>query len=279
MSLSSSASLPSVARMAPNFNKKQPAAGVTHQQQYSASTSTLNSSDDQSRRGVINMRVTANSNQGHRKYMEDCYKIRFPRDTADANNNNSGSSKTSQTATDSHSDILFSYFGIFDGHGGKEAALYCKERLFWTIVELDDFWSEDDSRILGAIREGFVKCHLDMWNELPNWPKTPSGLPSTSGTTATVLFIKKNRAYVGHVGDSGLVIGYTKQMTTNRQTSLASQWYGKKLTRDHKPEDPVELKRIESLGGAVMSKSGVNRVVWNKPLFGSSASLASTISH
>jgi serine/threonine protein phosphatase PrpC len=48
-------------------------------------------------------------------------------------------------------------------------------------------------------------------------------LPSTSGSTATVLFIKKNKAYVGHVGDSGLVIGYSKYP--------GSQWHGKKLTR------------------------------------------------
>ncbi|CAF0878595.1 unnamed protein product [Brachionus calyciflorus] len=189
----------------------------------------------------LNMRVTANSSQGHRKYMEDCYKIRFQRDTQNP-----------------ESDILFSYFGIFDGHGGKEASQYCKEKLYWKIIEQDEFWSDNDSLILNAIRNGFVQCHLEMWNELPNWNKTPSGLPSTSGTTATILFIKKNKAYCGHVGDSGLVIGYTRDNDS---------WQGKKLTRDHKPEDPIELKRIQNSGGSVMSKSGVNRVVWNRPVF------------
>jgi protein phosphatase 1D len=90
-------------------------------------------------------------------------------------------------------------------------------------------------------------------------------LPSTSGSTATVLFIKKSKAYVGHVGDSGLVIGYTKHATSADSSSLNALWYGKKLTRDHKPEDPVELKRIEDCGGSVMSKSGISRVVWNRP--------------
>jgi protein phosphatase 1D len=227
-----------------------------------SSASTINSTNLHSHENmIVNMRVTANSGQGHRKYMEDCYKIRFQRDTTintDTNNNKNGEKNP-------QSDILFSYFGIFDGHGGKEAAQYCKEKLFWAIIESDDFWSDNDSKILGAIREGFVKCHLNMWDELPNWPKTASGLPSTSGTTATVLFIKKSKAYVGHVGDSGLVIGYTKTMTS-KSNSLNTPWYGKKLTRDHKPEDPIELKRIESLGGSVMSKSGVNRVVWNRPV-------------
>lgn len=37
------------------------------------------------------------------------------------------------------------------------------------------------------------------------------------------------------------------------------------LTVDHKPELPEERKRIEQCGGCVMNKSGVNRVVWNRP--------------
>ena len=176
---------------------------------------------------VINLRVTANSVQGHRKYMEDCYKIRFQREknrTAAA----AAPGGRGQDTGDPQSDILFSYFGIFDGHGGKEASQFAKERLYWKIVELDDFWSDDDKKVLGAIRNGFVQCHMDMWNELPKWPKTASGLPSTSGSTATVLFIKKSKAYVGHVGDSGLVIGYAK---TGAYEGSAKSWRGEKLTR------------------------------------------------
>lgn len=69
------------------------------------------------------------------------------------------------------------------------------------------------------------------------------------------------------MGDSGLVIGYTKN--SHSATSLSSSnipWLAKKLTKDHKPEDPTELKRIESSGGSVMTKGGVNRVVWNRPI-------------
>lgn len=43
---------------------------------------------------------------------------------------------------------------------------------------------------------------------LETWPRTATGLPSTSGTTATVAFIKKGKIYVGHVGDSCIVLGY-----------------------------------------------------------------------
>ena len=39
------------------------------------------------------------------------------------------------------------------------------------------------------------------------WPKTLSGLPSTSGTTASVVFIRNGKVYCAHVGDSGVVLG------------------------------------------------------------------------
>jgi protein phosphatase 1D len=115
---------------------------------------------------TVNLRVTANSTQGHRKYMEDCYKIRFQRASTPASHDTGLAPNQEGQSGQMTSDVLFSYFGIFDGHGGKEAAQFAKEKLYWKIVELDDFWSEDDSKVLSAIREGFVKCHMDMWKEL-----------------------------------------------------------------------------------------------------------------
>lgn len=205
---------------------------------------------------LLNMRVTANSSQGHRKYMEDCYKIRFQKDMARPRNADETDSNNNQK-----SDIIFSYFAIFDGHGGSQASQYCKQNLYWSIIRQEGFWSTDDSMVLDAIKKGFAQCHDDMWTQLPSWPRTASGLPSTSGTTATVVFIKGTRVYVGHVGDSGLVVGM------KRRQRKFSTWEGKKVTRDHKPDDPIELKRILKAGGDVQVKSGVNRVVWNRPLF------------
>lgn len=50
--------------------------------------------------------------------------------------------------------------------------------------------------------------------------------------------------------------------------SGSTEWSGKALTKDHKPEDAFEVARIESSGGKVVSKSGVPRVVWNRPRLG-----------
>jgi len=45
------------------------------------------------------------------------------------------------------------------------------------------------------------------------WPKTISGLPSTAGTTASVVMIRGDKLYVGHVGDSAVVLGKINTQT------------------------------------------------------------------
>ena len=66
------------------------------------------------------------------------------------------------------------------------------------------------------------------------WPKTASGLPSTAGTTASIAFIRRGKIYVGHVGDSAIVLGY-------QDPDNPDIWRAEPLTRDHKPES-LEVK-------------------------------------
>ena len=87
-----------------------------------------------------------------------------------------------------------------------------------------------------------------------------SGLPSTSGTTASIAFIRRGKIFTGHVGDSGIVLGY--------QDPDSGVWYARPLTQDHKPESAMEIGRIQEAGGKVVWKAGVPRVVWNRPKIG-----------
>lgn len=80
---------------------------------------------------------------------------------------------------------------------------------------------------------------------------------STAGTTATIAFIRREKIYIGHVGDSGIVLGY--------QNEGEKFWRARQLTVDHKPESTEERARIQRSGGKVVVKSGVPRVVWNRP--------------
>lgn len=69
--------------------------------------------------------------------------------------------------------------------------------------------------------------------------------------------------YIGHVGDSGIVLGYE-----DPTTGSSADWKARPLTQDHKPECDVERSRIMSSGGKVVAKSGVSRVVWTRPRLG-----------
>ena len=60
----------------------------------------------------LNLRVTGYKHQGGRKYMEDEFGVAYQ-----------------QTADEK--DLEYAFFGIFDGHGGREAALFAKVRLFF----------------------------------------------------------------------------------------------------------------------------------------------------
>jgi len=190
----------------------------------------------------LNLRVTGHCNQGGRKYMEDVFSVAYQQ-------------------TEDEMDLEYAFFGIFDGHGGKEAALFAKEHLMDNITKQQNFWSENDDLVLKSIREGFLKTQQDMWGDLENWAKTGSGLPSTAGTTASICFIRRGKIFVGHVGDSAIILG-------SEDDNNPEDWNAKMLTRDHKPECEIELARIEGAGGKVVSKSGVPRVVWNRPKLG-----------
>jgi len=69
--------------------------------------------------------------------------------------------------------------------------------------------------------------------------------------------MRREKIYIGHVGDSGIVLGYQNKGERN--------WRARPLTTDHKPESLAEKTRIQRAGGNVAIKSGVPRVVWNRP--------------
>ncbi|CAH0595212.1 unnamed protein product [Chrysodeixis includens] len=189
----------------------------------------------------VNLRVTGHCSQGGRKYMEDLFSVAYQQ-------------------TEDERDLEYAFFGIYDGHGGSEAAAFAKEHLMDSIVKQRQFWSDNDEDVLKAIRNGYMLTHLNMWKELEKWPKTVTGLPSTAGTTASIAFIRRGKIYIGHVGDSAIVLGYQKDD--------CEEWAAKPLTSDHKPESTTEIERIQRCGGKVISKAGVPRVVWNRPRLG-----------
>nr|XP_002127750.1 protein phosphatase 1D isoform X1 [Ciona intestinalis] len=191
-----------------------------------------------------NLRVTAEVNQGCRKYMEDVISVQFER------------VKSGKVV------LEYAAFAIFDGHGGKDAAHFAKDHLLENIKVQKGFFSKDAETVKKAISDAFVSTHHAMWNKLPEWPKTGLGHPSTAGTTASLVIIRGNLMYVANVGDSMIVMG---SRDVCDKSVIKPKFIAKDLTIDHKPELYKERSRIERCGGCVMNKAGVNRVVWSRP--------------
>ncbi|KAK4793047.1 hypothetical protein SAY86_023482 [Trapa natans] len=121
-----------------------------------------------------------------------------------------------------------SFFGVFDGHGGKDASHFVRDHLPRVIVEDADFPLELEKVVVRSFRETDVafaeSCSVE------------SGL--SSGTTALTAMIFGRSLLVANAGDCRAV--------------LSRRGIAVEMSRDHRPCCKMERKRIESLGGFVI---------------------------
>ncbi|XP_077222326.1 putative protein phosphatase 2C 11 [Tasmannia lanceolata] len=170
-------------------------------------------------------------------------------------------------------DNCTSFFGVYDGHGGKVVAKFCAKYLHAQVLKNEAYSTGD----LGAsVQKAFFRMDEMMrgqrgWRELAilgdkinkftgmiegliwspkggevhdqvdDWafeegPHSDFSGP-TSGCTACVAIIRNNQLIVANAGDSRCVI------------SRKGQAYN--LSRDHKPELEVEKERILRAGGFI----------------------------
>lgn len=124
-----------------------------------------------------------------------------------------------------------SLFGVFDGHGGREASLYVKEHLQAKLQEILTQYCADglnDEAIWNGLKQTFVRLNQEFTHE-------------SAGTTATVAMILDGRIWTANVGDA--------------RTILDS---GIQLSEDAKPTDPRYTQGISNRGGIVF-RTRVNR--------------------
>ena len=150
---------------------------------------------------------------------------------------------------DAHTDITglnqelqeWSFFGIFDGHAGSNASLYCAENLLGCVLSSDDFKaalksgpsSPDLEQLKSGIKMGFFELDKTM-RELPAWLNGDD----KSGTTAVTAMITPKQFIFANCGDSRAILCSNGKVTFH--------------TVDHKPSNPDEKTRIEKAGGSVM---------------------------
>ncbi len=123
-------------------------------------------------------------------------------------------------------------FGIFDGHGGTEAARFLKERLQAklekTLIEMNPNGLTDEG-IWNALKLTFVQLNKEFSGD--------------SGSTATVCLTLDGKLWTANVGDS--------------RTILSNGGEVLQLSEDAKPADPKYTKGIENRSGVVLWNQGM----------------------
>lgn len=179
------------------------------------------------------------------------------------------------TMEDAHAAIVdfdtsTSFFGVYDGHGGKDVAKFCAKYLHQEVRTHESYSAGD----LGAslerafLRMDELMCGKSGWRKLAilgdkipdkveqdgssvengeadnriddcvDDEESHSGyLGPSSGSTACVAIIQKNQLVVANAGDSRCVLCRNGQAYS--------------LSRDHKPDLEAEKERITSAGGFV----------------------------
>lgn len=156
---------------------------------------------------------------------------------------------------------FWGYFAVYDGHGGRQAVDYCEAKLHGVIY--DELRAAVGSAAGGAVTDDAVSDAVsrsfhrvdDQLRLVGAW---------RCGCTATVVLAHKTsaglRLHVANVGDSRCIA----------IDGHHSEW---RLSRDHRPNDPAEIQRVESEGGfvsrgRVSGQLGVSRALGDHSLKG-----------
>ncbi len=120
-----------------------------------------------------------------------------------------------------------SFFGLYDGHGGSRACDFLRDNLHKYIIN-DKYFPSNPQK---AIANGFIYAEKLFF-------KNYTGI-DCSGSCAIIILIIENRVYIANVGDSRAILS----------AKNGTKFY--QLSRDHRPGDEKEYKRILDAGGKI----------------------------
>lgn len=128
-----------------------------------------------------------------------------------------------------------SFFAVYDGHGGSACADFLRDQLHQLIVRDENFPKYPKIAIENGIAEA-EKLFLE-WAHQQSRPQ--EDFVERSGTCAIIVLIVGDICYVANVGDSRAI------MSVDGGDKILM------LSKDHKPEDEEETRRVEENGGQI----------------------------
>ncbi|CAD5125139.1 DgyrCDS13382 [Dimorphilus gyrociliatus] len=125
-------------------------------------------------------------------------------------------------------------YSVFDGHGGEFAVEFVEKMLISRL--LTRLYKPFSNGLKGRYLQSMIRQEIAYVANLLNKIEDESG--EKSGTTVCVTLKKNDKIYIANVGDSRALV------CTNDNKII-------QITRDHKPNDKLERKRIEKSGSYV----------------------------
>ncbi|MCQ2817117.1 MAG: protein phosphatase 2C domain-containing protein [archaeon] len=131
------------------------------------------------------------------------------------------------------------YIGVVDGHGveGHHVSKYLINHLPQNLnkeLKKTKKYIHDKENLEKTLNSVFVDTNKDLCEQ-------KNIDTQFSGSTCVTIILKKNKIISANAGDSRAVLG----------RCIDGKWEAIELSRDHKPNDPDESKRIISRGGRI----------------------------
>ena len=132
------------------------------------------------------------------------------------------------------------YVGVCDGHGlyGHLVSSY----LISTLPQQVNIALQKDSLTINSPLNNMKETIIKTFKKINNDLITTSQIDTTfSGSTCVTLLVTPSRLLCANTGDSRAVLG----------SYINDNWCYRDLSRDHKPSEENEMKRIISSGGRI----------------------------
>jgi len=134
-------------------------------------------------------------------------------------------------------DIKYSLYAVFDGHGGKNAAIAAESYYVSNLGSNKDDFAK--APLPDVIKNAFVQTDKDILTKAADekW---------SAGCTAVTALIVGQKLYVANIGDSEAVLARRKRLQPGKETE--TDWEAILLTEKHVPANPTEAARLSDAG-------------------------------